>query len=240
MDRRVILVASGGESMDGHVNPEESTVAVYFDIDGTLLERRCEEDEIVPTAAEFGIDLRDEQVETFDQFVRQYFRRNVEDGYREAVKTFTKHLGLDVDTDAFTASLKRRKVENTRLVDGAEGVLGEFAESTRLGIITNGEGDIQREKLATHGIDDYFEHVLISGKRETMKPKDEMFEMAKREWVADGYVYVADRLGDDIIPARGNGFATVWMSDESSPIPDLVVPTLADLSVDGVLDVVYR
>ncbi|KZN22692.1 hypothetical protein A4G99_18115 [Haladaptatus sp. R4] len=94
---------------------------------------------------------------------------------------------------AFTASLKRRKVENTRLVDGVEGVLDEFAESTRLGIITNGEGDIQREKLATHGIDGYFEHVLISGERETMKPKDEMFEMTKREWVADGYVYVADR-----------------------------------------------
>lgn len=240
MDRRVILVASGGESMDGHVNTEGSTVAVYFDIDGTLLERRREEDEIVPTAAEFGIDLRDEQVETFDQLVEEYFRRNVEDGYREALKTFTEHLGLDVDIGAFTASLKRHKVENTRLVDGAEDVLDAFAETTSLGIITNGEGDIQREKLATHGIDDYFEQVLISGELDTMKPKDEMFEMAKREWAADGYVYVADRLGDDIVPANGNGFVTVWVADESSPIPDLVISTLADLSVDGVLDVVYR
>ncbi len=240
MDRRILLVVGGGESMDGHVNHDEPTVAVYFDIDGTLVERKRAEDEIVPTAEKFGIDLSDEQVETFDQFVQQYFRRNVEDGYREAVETFTEHLDVDIDIDAFTASLKMRKVENTCLVDGAKDVLDEFAERTRLGIITNGDGDIQRGKLSTHGIADYFDHVLISGERETMKPKDEMFAVAKREWEAEGYVYIADRLGDDIVPAKGNGFVTVWVSDESSPIPDLVVPTLGDCSVDDVLAVVYK
>ncbi|WP_231186522.1 HAD family hydrolase [Haladaptatus sp. DYF46] len=214
----------------------ERNVAVYFDIDGTLLEKRRDEDEIVETATAFDIDISDEAVHDFDGLVEQYFRRNISDGYREAVETFTDHLGIDVDTDAFTRDLERRKVENTRLVDGAEDVLNAFADVAVVGIITNGAGDVQREKLARHGIADYFEHVLVSGELDTMKPKDEMFTRAKREQSADEYVYVADRLGDDLVPASQNGFVTVWISDGSSEVADITVPSVADLSMKPVDD----
>ncbi|MFH5801376.1 HAD family hydrolase [Haladaptatus sp. CMAA 1911] len=214
----------------------ERTVAVYFDIDGTLLEKRRDEEEIVETAKAFDIELDDESVHEFDGLVEQYFRRNVADGYREAVETFTDHLGIDVDTDAFTRDLEWRKVENTRLADGAKDVLDGFSDVTVLGIITNGASDIQREKLARHGIADYFEHVLVSGELDTMKPKDEMFTGAKSERPADEYVYVADRLGDDLVPARQNGFVTVWISDEGSGVADVTVPSLAELTMEAVDD----
>lgn len=226
--------------MEFHVNENGTTVAVYFDIDGTLLERRNDQDEIVATANRFAVDVTDEQIHQFDELVQQYFQRNVADGYREAVKRFTSHLGIAVDIDAFTAVLKDLKVENTRLRDGTEETIAEFAEETAVGIITNGDGDVQREKLSSHGIADHFDHVIISGERNTMKPKDGMFALAKREREADRYVYVADRLGDDIVPARENGFATVWVADASSPIPDLTVSTLDDLTVGAVLDVVQQ
>ncbi|WP_423747408.1 HAD family hydrolase (plasmid) [Haladaptatus sp. SPP-AMP-3] len=220
-------------------SPFERTVAVYFDIDGTLLETRSDEDEIVETAAAFDVDVSDEGVRKFDELVAQYFRRNVADGYRAAVRTFTNHLGAEVDADAFSRALKRRKVENTRLVGGASETLAAFADVATVGIITNGAGDIQREKLARHAIDDRFEHVLISGERETMKPKDEMFALAKSEGSADDYVYVADRFADDIVPASENGFVTVWISDASSSVADITVPSLPELTVDAVADALY-
>ncbi len=213
------------------------SVAVYFDLDGTLLARRTTEDELRPTAAAFDLAIEDEAVDLFNHLVAQYFRRNVSDGYYRAAERWCEQYGFAVDADAFTDELKRQKVAATESIDGNRESVAAIARDASVGLLTNGGGDVQRMKLEAHGLDARFETLVISAESETMKPEDEIFELARERLPADQYVYVADRLADDLVPARENGFATVYVSDADSPLVDLTVASVAELTPEVVADV---
>lgn len=207
------------------------TVGVYFDIDGTLVSRTTDDDEFIPTADSFDLTLDEDAVKIHDQLVEQYFRRNISDGYCRATEVWCEQYGFDLDSAAFTQQLKAEKIETTRRASDLT-LLSTLAENedVQLGILTNGAGDIQREKLARHSLTDFFDPLLISGEQATMKPEDEMFQLAANALPADQHVYVADHLASDIVPAQENGFVGVLIDEESSPVVDLTLPSVAALS----------
>lgn len=206
-------------------------VGVYFDIDGTLVSSTADDDELFPTADSFDLTLDEDAVEIHDHLAEQYFRRNNSDGYRRATEVWREHYGFDFDSAAFTQKLKEEKIETTRRASDLS-LLSTLAENedVELGILTNGAGDIQRAKLARHNLMDFFETLLISGEQETMKPKDEMFQLAADAMPAEQHVYVADHLAYDIVPAQENGFVGVSIDEESSPVADLTLPSVAALT----------
>lgn len=208
------------------------SVGVFFDIDGTLVSSTADEDELVPTAEQFGLTLEEHAVHTHDQLVAQYYRRNILDGYRRATEVWCEQYGFDIDPAAFTRELKREKIETTRPVNDAETVLSALAEAERirLGIITNGAGDIQRGKLEHHDLERFFDPILISGEIETMKPEDEMFQRATELLTAEQHVYVANQLAFDIVPAQENGFTGALIAQDQSPVADITFASVTDLT----------
>lgn len=208
------------------------SLAVYFDVDGTLLEKIEDADEVLAVAERFGVELSGADVREFNDLVQQFFRRNRPDGYLEAVRTMCADRGWDVDPSEFTEALHRRKVENTRPVDGAAETLAALREAATLGVLTNGTAAVQRRKLERHGLDGFFEAVVVSGEEETMKPKDAMFELGRERLDGDAYVYVADRLADDIVPAQDHGYVGVLVASAGSPVATLTVRSIADLTVE--------
>lgn len=83
----------------------------------------------------------------------------------------------------------------------------------RLGIITNGDGQAQREKLERTGIAARFDPVVISGEVGAAKPDARIFGEACRRAgrSPEECVYVGDRLRTDAAGARDAGFAGVWL-----------------------------
>lgn len=211
------------------------TTAVYFDLDGTLVSSTVDE-ELPIVADEFDLAVDDDAVHLFNALVRQYFQRNIPDGYYRAVKTWRTHYEEDFDADAFTEELKHQKVENTVLNDGVTSLLDDLADDVPIGLLTNGAGDIQHEKLEKHGLSGYFDPILISGEIATMKPNDAIYRLAKDEVPADRHVYVADRLADDIVSAQENEFVGVFVSEEPSPLADITVESIEELTVDRLLE----
>ncbi|MEP6853805.1 MAG: HAD family hydrolase [bacterium] len=104
-----------------------------------------------------------------------------------------------------------------------------------VGVITNNESDHQRRKLATVGLADAFDVVVISGEVGVAKPNPEVFRLACRRAGVEPSeaVHVGDLLEIDAAAAVGAGLRGVWLDrhgiDASLPEGVTRLETLADL-----------
>lgn len=87
------------------------------------------------------------------------------------------------------------------------------------GILTNGHGPTQRAKLAEHGFDDLVDAILVSNELGVRKPVPGIFEEARERLPADTHVYVGDTYEEDVVPARDQGFETVYVGDGDHEAP---------------------
>ena len=136
------------------------------------------------------------------------------------------------------------------LFDEAREVLEVLAKRYPLGLITNGPADIQREEIATLGLDAYVKHVFIEGEMGEGKPLPAVFERARQAvgFAPHEILFVGNSYGHDIQPAIAAGWRTAWIrrpSDvppsahghtpkpeerpEGAPEPDLVIGNLREL-----------
>jgi putative hydrolase of the HAD superfamily len=114
--------------------------------------------------------------------------------------------------------------------------LDELSNSYTLGLITNGASCLQREKLATAGLDEYFDVVVVSAEFGVAKPNRSIFAHALSLIGSDPEqaVMIGDSLTRDIDGAIAAGLKGVWVNRSGQPRPadrpDLVeVTTLSDL-----------
>jgi len=114
--------------------------------------------------------------------------------------------------------------------------LDELSDSYTLGLITNGASCLQREKLTTAGLDEYFDVVVVSAEFGVGKPDPSIFEHALDRLGSDREqaVMIGDSLTRDVNGAIATGLQGVWVNRSGQPRPtdrpDLIeVTTLSDL-----------
>ena len=168
-------------------------------------------------------------------------------GYREAVwRGALAHTGVDdrALAEALAEEYVRARRSHEVLDPDAASVLAALARTRKLALLTNGAGDVQREKLSRTPFADAFDAIVISVEVGVGKPDPRIFEIAlERLGVAAGdAAMVGDSLVRDVGGARRAGVATVWIDrglwDEEGPEPDAVIRRLSDLP--AVLDDLER
>jgi FMN phosphatase YigB (HAD superfamily) len=99
-----------------------------------------------------------------------------------------------------------------------DGVLDSLADARErgwlLGVVTNGDADIQARKLVAAGLDVAVDSVCISGAEGFRKPDRRLFALAAERAgapLASGWM-IGDNPQADIAGARGAGLGTVWLS----------------------------
>lgn len=94
-------------------------------------------------------------------------------------------------------------------------VLDILKEKYKLGIITNGFSTVQREKIKTVKITDYFDDIVVSGETEFAKPDPQIFFMSCKNLGVkpEEAVYVGDYYPNDIIGAIRSGITPIWITD---------------------------
>jgi putative hydrolase of the HAD superfamily len=110
-------------------------------------------------------------------------------------------------------------------------------DDVRVGMVTNGAGTVQRNKLAAVGILDRFDPLVVSSEAGFAKPDPAIFEIALAAAGADAAEtwFVGDNLWHDIPGATTSGIRTFWLDrggaglPEDGPRPDAVIATLAEL-----------
>jgi putative hydrolase of the HAD superfamily len=104
-----------------------------------------------------------------------------------------------------------------------------------LGMLTNGAPDLQREKIASSGLEDLFQEIVISGVYGIGKPRPEIFlHLTDRLGASPGEaVMVGNSLERDIAGARNAGITSIWLKVPGSEEPDAVEP---DYSISGLAE----
>ena len=121
--------------------------------------------------------------------------------------------------------------------DDALPALERLSGEYRLGVVTNGASDTQREKLEALAVGRYLGAVVISGEAGVGKPEPAVFRLALEALgVAPGRAaHVGDSLESDVAGALGAGVHAVWLSRSGAaappgvPRPGATVRTLAEL-----------
>ena len=135
-------------------------------------------------------------------------------------------------SEAFQRHRRRLHVVYPDVEPILEGLKGNY----KLGLLTNGASDLQREKLDGSKLQPYFDLVLISGDIGIRKPNPQIFTtVLDRLGVSgDAALMVGNSVESDIVGAKKVGMRTVWLNrdkkeNENSVKPDHEIITLNKL-----------
>jgi HAD superfamily hydrolase (TIGR01549 family) len=91
----------------------------------------------------------------------------------------------------------------------------------RIGLITNGPAEVQRDKIALLDLGPYLDFALISGELGIAKPDPAIFHEALRRGGAtvEETVFIGDSPEYDVAGARAAGIHPIWMNRSGLPWP---------------------
>ncbi len=154
------------------------------------------------------------------------------------IKTWAQTLlafGLPADTAEELAHLYLRvRRSHYRLYPDVAPTLDALKAEYRLGMITNGISDLQREKIAATGLERWFETIVVSGEVRSWKPDAGIFRhaLAAADARPEESVMLGDNLARDVAGAAALGVHTIWVRRYDHLLPvDTISPghTLRDL-----------
>lgn len=188
--------------------------AIYFDLDGTLIEYDSTFETIYNTTLrDLGVPPHSEP-----EYSEAFFDvlGSVDDPFATAIA----RTSVDIDPATFSDTLIATEIENVSTSAGTHALLESLAETYSLGVLTNGIGRVQRGKLRAVGLADSFDSIVVSGEVGVRKPDPDLYRIAERRLPADEYVFVADDLDRDIRPAIACGWQGILLGeDEFEDIP---------------------
>jgi len=228
--------------------------ALLLDLDDTLLDYSggadaCWRGSCEAVAAPAGVDAG--ALGAAIEATRQWFWSDPERHRRERtdmIGAWAKIAALGLDRLGVNADgLGRRIAEDfaarrcavERLFPDALATLEWLRErAVRLGLVTNGDAHLQRDKIARHGLARFFDVMVIEGEFGCGKPDARVFRHALGALGADarGAWMVGDHLTWDVDGAQRVGLSAVWIDRArgglppgSSVRPDRIIHVLDEL-----------
>lgn len=205
------------------------TTAVYFDLDGTLLQYERAFDDIVRGVLPDGAP--DTATDTYTERVLAALSEQRDDPYELAFAAACETHDIDADPGALAAEYRDREVAATRVPEAARTLLETVADRHPTGVLTNGEARMQRRKLAAHDLERVVDAVLVSNAEGVRKPAPAIFERARERLPADTHVYVGDTYEEDVEPAREAGFEAVYVGGDRAAFATEGIEELAAVLV---------
>ena len=136
------------------------------------------------------------------------------------------------------AFFQRRRRELQDHLPGAGEVLHKLQQAgARIGLLTNGAPDLQRQKIEASGLGMFFDAAVVSGELGTGKPAPEIFHYLLRLLgaVPAESLMVGNSLSRDIVGGKRAGMHTCWLEleGEDEPVglvePDYTIRSLGEL-----------
>lgn len=131
-----------------------------------------------------------------------------------------------------------RRRELQERMPGAEQILHKLRQAgVRVGLLTNGAPDLQREKIEASGLGMFFDAAVVSGEFGEGKPSPEIFHhlLGLLGTAAGESLMVGNSLSRDIVGGKRAGMDTCWLAleGEDEPVglvePDFTIRSLGEL-----------
>lgn len=232
------------------------TTAVLLDFDDTLVDNS-----FVPAAVERACSTVADSVDGLDRAVLLRANSEAWMAYWPGAegRCWLGELDmLDVSREVWRRALAKCGCEDPGVVDLAFDThqrvaqemdrlfddVTEFLAALRcsqlpVALVTNSSSRSQRARLAAIGLDEAFDHVVISGELGVAKPDAAIFlEALDRLGVAASEAWhVGDSLSTDVAGAAAAGLRSVWLNRSRRPIdPGGPTPSLHVSTLDGLVE----
>lgn len=215
---------------------------VLFDLDDTLCAYRRSPGEVLSASfSRAGIEpffSVTDYYARYDEYLEE--SSGIDDLRRQCFGDLAAESGYDRDLGVAVAAAYSRERDQraVAVLDGAREALDALDRDHRLGLVTNGDPAMQREKLAAVDLADPFETFVFAGFDAPPKPAPDPFERALEELAAtpERAVHVGNSLATDVAGARAAGVDAAWIPDGADvpatpdPEPTYVLDSLADLT----------
>lgn len=200
------------------------TTAVCFDLDGTITQLTESYDNLLDETFETCLGHVDAAWKThYNEQFFEHFEAIASDPYQQAMIDVCENFGLSADPTMLADERRKRELSATA-ANISHDLLTTVSSRHPLGIITNGVGHVQREKLTRTNLSDLFDAVVVSYDIGAHKPERRIFDAARDRLDADRYVMVGDDYTADIVGAREAGFETIHIgSDTTSEQSDFTI-----------------
>lgn len=200
---------------------------LFFDLDHTLWDfERNSSETLAQIYLEYnlvnsGVTCCDDLVSTFlrinTELWHAFDHGRLEHSYIREHRFRLVFEALNVTLPAFSTQLGERYLEQlpkkSYLLDGALDILEYSARRGYvLHLVTNGFDSIQRTKMASSGIDHFFQNVITYDKANAKKPDPKIFACALEFAGASAAecVMIGDNWDADIIGAKRYGLDTIF------------------------------
>ena len=197
--------------------------AVFLDLDDTLSDELHRLNMAYSVAlAQFPDQITSSQVkETLDHYmilVADLYERNAwtELSEEQRLRLALKQASVKSNDDLRTAIIQeyfRNYHQGLRLLPGAAQLLQE-ANCHCTCLITNGETQIQTEKVRLLSLRGYFNHILISEEFGSSKPDLAIFQHALKLTKSQPHqaIMIGNNIPTDIAGAANLGITTIWVN----------------------------
>jgi putative hydrolase of the HAD superfamily len=229
--------------------------AVLFDLDDTLLDYSgrseiCWAESCSSIAVPAGVD-GDALVRAIRNAGRLFWsdpvrhrreRTDMLGAWRKIAEAALAQCGAPVDGlgSAMAEDFLRRRRDSWRLFPEAREVLQRFRDvGLPLGLVTNGDARMQRDKIEGHDLAGFFDVIVIEGEFGAGKPDEAVYRHALGALGADATRtwMIGDNLEWDIFGAQRVGARAAWVDrvghglpGDSVTRPDRIVRSLHDLA----------
>jgi 2-haloalkanoic acid dehalogenase type II len=227
--------------------------AVFFDLDDTLCAywsasrralRQAVDEASLDVPTDTFLDAWREVFTTFSKEIKtdKWYAHYLESGEptrTEHIRRAFDLLRVDVNGEAERLSHRYNELRNQYLLLFPESlsVLTHLKRQFKMGLITNGPADVQRQEIAALGIGHFFDHIYIEGEFKLGKPYPEIFDAGR---IALGLtpkemLFVGNAFEHDVQGAKNAGWHALWINrgDEidpgTSPRPDAVISDLREV-----------
>lgn len=217
-------------------------VNFLLDADETILDFvRSSEESLAHTMRAFGLPYGKEMYAAYkrinDGLWREYERGEIDKKslMRERFSRFFASLGIEADPDAANAMYFETLCRTGYLLAGADAFLHALKERGRIFLVTNGTPAAQYGRLASLGLESFFDGVYISDEIGYKKPDARFFGvLLQREGIErEDCLVIGDSLSSDIAGANNAKIACVWYAPAGAAAegarPDFTAKTYEDI-----------
>ncbi len=206
---------------------------VYFDLDDTLLDHRGAEKLALRRMYETIPELQ--RFDNLEQLQSIYHQINTKVWIQYADAVINKDsarvlrftnllLDVGVSDDNLSDNLGHLYLKlyanYWKWMDGAQEMFVRVASHLKVGILTNGFAEVQRQKISQFSeLSRLASCIVISEETGFMKPDPRIFDYATREsgFNANEILFVGDSLRSDVRGGKNAGWTVAWLVDEIKP-----------------------
>ncbi|XP_063299752.1 N-acylneuraminate-9-phosphatase [Pelobates fuscus] len=226
--------------------------AVFFDLDNTLIDTAGASKQAIKEVIQILVD-KNKYSEAdahmiCDMFQAKLLQENLIDSemtiddlrilhWKEAMQMIRPVDHKDLAKECYTL-WKKKRLELMTLSENTKNMLHDLRKLTRLVLLTNGEKQVQREKIEACGVHEFFDAIVVGGEHVEQKPATSIFLHCCDLLTVkpEDCVMVGDNLETDIRGGLNAGVkATIWLNENAAfrgkpcPVPHYTIHSITDL-----------